>query len=131
MHKHTERVFEDEVVAHVTAHGWLLGDAANYDRELALYPEDVLGWLHDTQPAALARMHRLHDGSTDRVVLKRLAEALEQDGSLRVLRRGFKDVSARFDMCQFRPAQGLNPTTLARYQQVRCRVVRQVRYSRH
>lgn len=46
-----------------------------------------------------------------------------------MLRRGFKHVSARFEVCQFQPAQGRNPTTLARHAQVHCRVVRQLRYS--
>jgi type I restriction enzyme R subunit len=131
MTKHRERTFEDEVVAHLTAHGWLEGHSAGYDRELALYAEDVLGWLEDTQPTELAKLGRLHNGDTGKVILKRLAEMLDKEGTLAVLRRGFKHVSARFDMCQFKPAQGLNPTTLARYGQVRCRVVRQLRYSRN
>lgn len=129
MTTHRERTFEDEVVAHLTAHGWLEGRSDGYDRELALYPEDVLGWLEETQPAELAKLGRLHHGDTGKVVLKRLAEVLDKEGSLAVLRRGFKHVSARFAMCQFQPAQGLNPTTLARYGKVRCRVVRQLRYS--
>ncbi|MBX0329986.1 DEAD/DEAH box helicase family protein, partial [Oscillochloris sp. ZM17-4] len=129
MTKHRERTFEDEVVAHLTANGWLEGRSDGYDRELALYPEDVLGWLEETQPTELAKLGRLHNGDTGKVVLKRLAEVLDKDGALAVLRRGFKHVSARFEMCQFQPAQGLNPTTLARHAKVRCRVVRQLRYS--
>jgi type I restriction enzyme R subunit len=31
------------------AHGWLLGKAEHYNRELALYPEDVIGFVKDTQ----------------------------------------------------------------------------------
>ncbi len=129
MTKHRERTFEDEVVAHLTANGWLEGTSAGYNRELALYSEDVLGWLETTQPTELAKLGRLHNGDTGTVILKRLAEMLDKDGALAVLRRGFKQVNARFDMCQFQPAQGRNPTSLARYAQVRCRVVRQLRYS--
>ena len=129
MTMHRERTFEDEVVAHLTAHGWLEGRSDGYDRELALYPEDVLGWLTDTQPTELAKLGRLHNGDTARVILTRLAAMLDKEGTLAVLRHGFKHVNARFAMCQFQPAQGLNPTTLARYGHVRCRVVRQLRYS--
>lgn len=131
MSKHREKTFEDEIVEHLTTHGWLHGENVGYNRELALYPEDVLGWLQDTQPNELAKLQRVHNGDTVQIVLKRLSEMLEQEGTLRVLRRGFKHVNARFDMCQFKPAQGLNPTTLDRYNNVRCRVVRQVRYSLH
>lgn len=129
MTTHRERIFEDEVAEHLGAHGWLLGSSDGYNRELALYPEDVLGWLADTQPQELAKLRRAHNGDSAQVLLTRLAEVLEQEGTLRVLRRGFKHVNARFEMCQFKPAQGLNPTTLERYAKVRCRVVRQLRYS--
>ncbi len=131
MSKHRERTFEDEIVARLTTHGWLEGMSDGYDRELALYPEDVLGWLEETQPNEVAKLGRLHNGDTGKVLLTRLAAMLDQEGALAVLRRGFKQINARFAMCQFQPAQGLNPTTLARYAQVRCRVVRQLHYSRN
>ena len=54
--KHREIYFEIEIVAHLTAHGWLEGDSAGYDRALALYPEDLIGWLRDTQPNELAKL---------------------------------------------------------------------------
>jgi len=41
MSRHKEIFFEDEVVEHLTSHGWLPGDAKLYNRELALYPDDV------------------------------------------------------------------------------------------
>jgi type I restriction enzyme R subunit len=131
MHKHRERTFEDEIIEHLTANGWLLGEAGTYDRELALYPDDVIGWLQETQPQELAKVAKLHNGGAVQAVLMRLREVLDKEGSLRVLRRPFKHVSTRFEMCQFRPAQSFNPTTLARYGKVRCRVVRQLRYSLH
>ncbi|HEU5422541.1 MAG TPA: type I restriction endonuclease, partial [Nitrolancea sp.] len=131
MSKHREKTFEDEVVAHLTANGWRLGNPARYDRARALYPDDVLGWLRDTQPQALAKVAAPAGQTVDDVVLDRLAAVLDKDGPLRVLRRGFKHINAQFAMCQFKPSQGLNPDTLARYAQVRCTVIRQVRYSRH
>ncbi len=38
-------------------------------------------------------------------------------------------MSARFDMCQFKPETTLNEATLARYAKVRLRVMRQVHFS--
>ena len=72
MTKHRERAFEDEVVEHLAAHGWLLGTSAGYDRELALYPEDVLGWLEETQPNELAKLRRVHSADGEQVILRRL-----------------------------------------------------------
>ncbi len=127
---HKEIHFETDIVKHLASHGWLEGDPAKYDRELALYPEDVTGWIKDTQPKTWEKLKATGNGSAEKLLLGRLAQVLDKEGSLHVLRQGFKDVgSGKIDMCQFRPAQGINPETLEKYQLVRCRVVRQVRYS--
>ena len=129
--KHLETVFEQEIVAHLTAHGWLEGDAAGYDRTLALYPEDLLGWLQETQAEEWDKVAALHGARAGKVLLERAAALMDKEGSLAVLRHGFKQGNARFQLCQFQPSNRFNPLTLARYAQVRCRVVRQVRYSLH
>jgi len=127
---HTELKFEDELVGHITRHGgWIEGDPKAYDRAVALYPEDVIGWIQDTQPADYAKAKGTNEGATDRLIIERLAKVLDEEGVLAVLRNGFKRLNARFDMCAFRPGHGLNPQTLEKYAKVRCRVVRQVRYS--
>lgn len=131
MNLHKEVKFEEELVAHLVSHGWQEGDPARYDQALALYPDDLIGWLQETQPKEWAKLAAWHNGDTERLLLERVAKLMDKDGSLALLRHGFKDRNARFDLCQFKPSHSFNPQTQARYQQVRCRVVRQVRYSRH
>jgi type I restriction enzyme R subunit len=48
-----EKKFEDEICEHLSAHDWLYAkdDAADYDRQLALFPADVLTWVQETQPS--------------------------------------------------------------------------------
>jgi type I restriction enzyme R subunit len=138
--QHHESVFEVEICEHLAAHGWLYSPTdAGYDRELALFPEDVFGWLTDAQPDQLAK--RVKPELTGEAlakaragVLATLVKALGTDpkangGTLSVLRRGFKDLNAQFQMCQFRPNTSLNETTAKRYAAVRLRVMRQVHYS--
>jgi type I restriction enzyme R subunit len=50
MSLHKEINFETEICQHLEANGWLYaeGDAANYDRALALYPADVFAWGRTT-----------------------------------------------------------------------------------
>ena len=134
---HTEVHFEADIVAHLAANGWLLddaiGDHIRYDRARALFPEDVLAWLAATQPTEYAKA--ISGGEAP--LLDRLCAVLDKEGPLEVLRRGFKFAgtggagTAKLDMCQFRPAFGLNPATMSRYAAVRCRVVPQLRYSLH
>ncbi|AUM16934.1 MULTISPECIES: type I restriction endonuclease subunit R [Rhodococcus] len=140
MAQHHESVFEIELCEYLAAHGWLYSPTdAGYDRDLALFPEDVFGWLADTQPQQLVKRVKpdLTGKALERArqgVLATLAKALDADpkangGTLSVLRRGFKDLNAQFSMCQFRPNTSLNATTAKRYEAVRLRVMRQVRYS--
>ncbi|MGV0618258.1 type I restriction endonuclease subunit R, partial [Mycolicibacterium elephantis] len=133
-------MFESEICEYLAAHGWLYSaNDAGYDRDLALFPDDVFGWLEDTQPDQLAK--RVNPELTGEArekarsgVLAALVKALGADpkangGTLSVLRRGFKDLNAQFSMCQFRPNSSLNETTAKRYEAVRLRVMRQVHYS--
>jgi len=127
--KHREVVFESEIVAYLTFRGWLEGNTAGYNREIALYAEDLLGWLKETQPKEWAKLQNSRDGGNEQALLSRVARLLDRDGSLALLRHGFKDLNAKFQLCQFKPSQGLNPQTLDLYNRVRCRVVRQLHYS--
>jgi type I restriction enzyme R subunit len=125
--KHREIHLEEDIVSHLTGNGWLEGDPKKYDRELALYPEDLIGWLRETQASEWEKLRANPDA--ERGLLTRVAKLLDRDGSLAVLRHPLKEINARFELCQFKPTHGLNQETLERYRQVRCRVVRQVHYS--
>ncbi|MFM0069558.1 type I restriction endonuclease [Paraburkholderia sediminicola] len=150
---HTEEQFEDEVCAVLKANGWLYegplpyqkGFAYDkgYDRRTALYPEDAIAWVKETQPDAWEKFAKNHTKHPEAVFIQRLAEELDRDrptikketpqlwGSLYVLRKGFKDINATFRMAQFAPSNQQNPTTWAHYKKNRLRVVRQLHYSLH
>jgi len=129
---HTEIHFEDELVGHLVKYGgWVEGEPKNYNRVLALYPEDVIGWIQDTQPAAYAKVQKAQNGGTDKKILDRLADVLSKEGALHVFRNGFSTGGAEFAACAFRPGNNLNPATVEKFSKVRCRVVRQVHYSLH
>ena len=57
---HHEKPFENYVVDKLIAQGWLLGDTSGYDKDYALYPEDLVAWLQDTQPAKWERLVALN-----------------------------------------------------------------------
>ncbi len=121
--------FEDYIMEYLGKHGWLIGESSKYDRELALYPEDVFGWLEDTQPEKINGSSGLNEPDDRNALLKRMVKVMDRDGSLSVLRHGFKDISRQFDMCQFRPSQTMNENILEMYNKVRLRAVRQLHYS--
>lgn len=127
---HREVHFEDHIVHYLGEHGWLVGDAADYDRRRALYPEDVIGWLKDTQPDAWATLESQNGAKTETAVLDRLVRELEQRGTLEVLRHGMKMAGAgTLVMSQARPEDDRNETIIARHRANRLRVVRQLKYA--
>ena len=141
MADYNEYKFEQEICDFLSNSGWLYSKTdAGYDPEMALYTDDVLDWLADTQPEELSKLLKTDDTAalktrTQKAILQRLAKSLDLPlsnggGALNILRKGFKDGSAKFEMCQFKPADTLNATTLERYSKVRLRVMRQVHYSK-
>ncbi len=45
-----EQVFQNDIIQQLLAQGGLLGQPEAYDRVRALYPEDLLGFIKETQP---------------------------------------------------------------------------------
>ena len=132
---HTEKVFENELCDQLAASGWVikthLQDAKSYSRELAVFPDDLLAFVQETQPVEWAKFKKWHNGKSEEMFVKRVAKQLDTHGTLHVLRHGFKDVDAKFFLCQFRPAHKKNKQLLANLDKNRMTVVRQLHYSLH
>ena len=137
MSLHKEIAFETDIAEYLEAHGWFYSPTdAGYDRERALFPEDVLGWLADTQPDQLAKVVK-PGGDTAKQqsqLLDRITKVLDTPltnggGTLNLLRKGFSHLSAKFAMCEFRPESTLNAKRNAEHAAVRLRVMRQVHFS--
>ncbi|MET3351504.1 UNVERIFIED_ORG: type I restriction enzyme R subunit [Arthrobacter sp. UYEF1] len=135
-----ESAFEKGIAEYLHAHGWLYSEnGTGYDKELALFPEDVRGWLADTQPEELEKIVKPTDSpevqsKSFKRVLTRLVKVLDTSletggGTLAVLRNGFKVTPASFKMSQLKPNDNKNPKTTADYEKTRLRVMRQVHYS--
>jgi type I restriction enzyme R subunit len=130
---HHESAFEREICEHLGANGWLYdeGSAAAYSRELALYPPDLVAWVQEAQPEAWQVLQKNHGAKAEATLLQRVRQQLDQAGTLDLLRHGVEvlGLPKALKLAEFKPAFGLNPSILARYNANRLRVVRQVRYS--
>jgi type I restriction enzyme, R subunit len=132
---HNEIQFELDICKHLAAHGWLYaepgqaGDASDYDTPRALYPADVLAWVQTTQPQAWDVLSKNHGVAAEAMLLDRLRKALDERGTLEVLRVGVDmlGLKAPLKMAQFKPALAMNPDLQTRYAANRLRVVRQCR----
>jgi len=141
MGKADELTFQNDIIQQLLNNGWLLGKPENYNRELALYEEDLLGFVQETQDEQWQKFCKLYPNNSQQTFLDRVASQLNKAdpnaadkemrtfGTLGVLRHELRDRGTRFSLCQFKPEHDLNPDTLARYQKNRLRVVPELVYS--
>ena len=127
---HSELAFEIAIEAGlVNAGGYEKRDASAYDETLALFPEDVTGFLQESQAAKWGQLEALLGDKTRATVLDSLAKELEIKGTLHVLRYGFKCYGKTFRLAHFRPNSGMNPEAAAAYALNRLTITRQVAFS--
>ena len=126
---HHEKQFESYIVDKLVGQGWLLGNTAGYDKNYALYPEDLIAWLKATQLPKWDKLVALNGDKAKNVLMDRLEKALEKQGTIQVLRRGF-DIAGcgHIDVSEAAPEDQRNKDVLHRYASNRLRVVPQLRY---
>lgn len=127
---HHETHLENYIVEKLVAQGWEHGVSSCYDRDFALYPEDLVGWIKDTQPTKWDKLVALNGSKAQNVLMTRLEQALEKHGTIQVLRRGF-DIAGcgHIDVSEAAPEDKRNQEVLRRYAANRLRVVPQLRYT--
>ena len=131
MNVHTERTFEGVIEASLTGGGgYAKGDPAAFDAARGLFPASVVRFIQATQPETWDALSRAYGDRAEARVLERIAETRAKDGTLHLLRQGFRDVTVGpVRLAYFRPNTGLNPDAQARYAANLLDVTRQVHHS--
>jgi type I restriction enzyme R subunit len=130
MSGHTERAFETAIEAGlVGAGGYAKRVSGDFDEELVLFPEDVTGFLKQSQPARWEALEALLGARTGATVLDGLAKELDLKGSLHVLRHGFKCYGKTFRLAYFRPNTRMNPEAAESYAKNRLTITRQLGFT--
>lgn len=127
----TEAVFEGNIEAHLTQCGWDSVPPSSYDRDLGLFPDEVIAFVEESQPKAWKQLVNRHGGEATarQRLVKVVADAIDHRGAVSVLRGTVKDSGVVVRMCWFKPANTLAPELLERYEANRCAVVRQLHHS--
>jgi len=129
---HTEKAFETAIENHLTTSGgYTKGDKDAFDATRALFPQEVLSFIHATQVKDWEYLKNVQKDKAEESLLDDLCRALnsEHEGCLKVLRHGFKCFGKLFRIAYFAPASGLNPDTEKLYASNRLTVIRQLKYS--
>ncbi len=130
MSGHTERDFETAIEAGLTGSGGFEKRSPNaFDEALALFPDDVSGFLKNSQPAKWEALEALLGPKTATTVLDNLSKELELKGTLHVLRHGFECYGKTFRMAYFRANTSMNPEAAENYARNRLTITRQVAFT--
>jgi type I restriction enzyme R subunit len=127
---HQEKHFENYIVSKLVEQGWKLGATTKYDTESALYPEDLISWLEQSdQGEKLDKLKRLNGEKTLDILIDRLNKAQEKQGTVQILRQGFSIAGCgHIDLSETAPEDKRNQAVLKRYQANILRVVPQLQY---
>ena len=134
-----EAAFEAHIAAWLVEHGGYRrvkttseGYESDFDSVAGLDTADLFEFIEATQAE---RWDKLVDSGYggDPVVarakfVQRLASQLDKRGTVDVLRRGVVDHNVRIELAFFRPASGLTPELVERYEANVLSVTRQLRY---
>jgi len=127
---HRERAFEAAIEdCLLNRGGYAKSDPDNFDRERAIDPTVFISFLQETQLETWNALEKLHGTSTEAVLLDDLCKAMDSQGSLAVVRHGFKCFGKPFRVAYFAPAHRMNPDTQRLYEANRLTITRQVHYS--
>ena len=126
---YTERNFEDHIEYELVESGYQKRKTDSYDKDLCSIPEDLIGFIKDTQPKQYEKLENQYGPQTEEKLLKRISDEIEKRGLIDVLRRGVKDRGSNFLLVYFEPKSGHNPEHRELYKQNRFTVVRQLYFS--
>ncbi|MCC7273086.1 MAG: type I restriction endonuclease subunit R [Alphaproteobacteria bacterium] len=127
---HTETDFERAIeYGLITQDRYQKRAPAGFDPATALFPEDLIGFIRDSQPARWAQLAAMLKDRTADMVLDSLTKELASKGALGVLRHGFKCYGKELRLAFFRPNSGMNPDSAARYAANRLTIARQVAFA--
>ena len=133
-----EMHFEEHIANYLTRNiaplftEYVLKDTSCYDKELCIIPEDVVGFIKDTQPEKYAVIFDQYKENTDAKITYYASELLkkERNKTLSYFRMKLKICGQHLDTIYFKPQHNKSPEHWEWYDKNRLTVVRQLKYSK-
>jgi len=122
----TEKAFEAYIQESMAERGWVTSSNLLWDNNRALFPEYVIAFIRDTQPALWGQMEKLHGDELASKLIETLVKERNTKGTMHIIRHGFKFYGKNFRLAYFKPAHGLVQETLALFEKNRLHVTRQI-----
>lgn len=130
MSKHTEIRFEEAIEKSLIENGgYSKGNAKTYDIDKALFPNDVIFFISETQNEKWEALQKVLGNRTEETLIQDLCKQLTLKGSLHILRHGFKCFGKKFRLAYFTPNSKLNEQAWEDYEKNILTITRQVHFS--
>jgi type I restriction enzyme R subunit len=127
--KLSEYRFEEWIEKSLNNNGYTTRLYTEYDKDLCLIVEDVVGFIKDTQSEEYDKLYSQFDSSTDSHLCKTINDTIGKRGIVETLRKGISTRGCSFDLVYFEPRSGMNQDHIDLYNKNRFVVVRQLYYS--
>ncbi len=129
----SERAFEETIEQWLIERGgYTKSISSDFDRSLGLDTKQLFAFIQDTQPDQFNRLtQRAYGGDLARArdgFAQRLAKEIDRRGTVDVLRNGVADYGIEISLAYFKPAHGLTPELVDRFNANRLTVTRQLAY---
>jgi type I restriction enzyme, R subunit len=101
-----------------------------YDKNLCLIPEDLIGFIEDTQSEKFKALYQQYGRDTYSKIIERVADSINKHKTLHVFREKVKDRGQTLDLVFFKPSHSKTPEHQEWYKKNRLTIIRQLKYSK-
>ena len=123
----SEKGFQKDFYTYLESTGYIKRTTKDYNVKTCLDVELVLNFIQTTQPKAWKKFTKHNKGNPEVTFIKSLVRHIKKNGTIDVLRRGFKDI-AKFDLFYPRPNNTLNPELKAKFKKNIFSVIDELEY---
>lgn len=132
-----ERDFEEHIVNYLTQEiepeyfEYVEKDNSVYNKEWCVIPEDIVGFIKDTQKEKYDKLQLQYGANTDAKIVERVVDSIKktQNKTIQVLREKIKDRGQNIDLVYFEPTHNKTPEHKEWYKKNRLTIIRQLKYS--
>ena len=111
-----ERRFEEDIESFfISKEGGYTKGNGLYDHQYAIYPDKLIAFVKETQPKEWSRFEKMNALKPEEKFCQVFSDAVDTDGMLEVVRKGFKHRGISFKVCYFKPESSLNETDARHY----------------
>jgi type I restriction enzyme R subunit len=107
-------------------------DNSCYDKDLCLIPEDLIGFIKESQPKKYDALCDQYGANTDAKLVELVADNINKSKlkTLQVLREKVKDRGQYLDLVYFKPSHSKTSEHLQGYLKNKLSIIRQLKYSK-